>query len=108
DELRDAISASSGEVDRLAQLAEDLLLIARSDRQRLALKLETFDPAELFSSVGSRFQWRAQAAGRAVTSEVNHRPPLHGDRLRLEQALANVVDNALRHGRGEVHLSVTV
>jgi two-component system, OmpR family, sensor kinase len=27
-----------------------------------------------------------------------------GDRLRLEQALTNVVDNTLRHGEGEVRL----
>jgi signal transduction histidine kinase len=30
-----------------------------------------------------------------------------GDRLRLEQALANLVDNALRHGGGDVRLSAT-
>src|SRR3954464_13122528 len=35
EELREAIRAASQEVDRLAQLAEDLLLIARSDRGRL-------------------------------------------------------------------------
>src|SRR5204863_6534072 len=30
---------------------------------------------------------------------------IHADRARLEQALGNLVDNAQRHGRGEVHLS---
>ena len=30
---------------------------------------------------------------------------LRGDRLRLEQALTNIVDNAFRHGDGEVTLS---
>jgi signal transduction histidine kinase len=30
-----------------------------------------------------------------------------GDRLRLEQALANLIENALRHGDGEVRLSAT-
>jgi signal transduction histidine kinase len=29
---------------------------------------------------------------------------LHGDRLRLEQALGNLVDNALRYGAGTVRL----
>ncbi|HEU0246598.1 MAG TPA: histidine kinase dimerization/phospho-acceptor domain-containing protein, partial [Gaiellaceae bacterium] len=40
-ELREAIRTSSEEVDRLAQLAEDLLLIARSEEGRLALRTET-------------------------------------------------------------------
>ena len=30
--------------------------------------------------------------------------PIQGDRLRLEQALGNLVDNALRHGDGRVDL----
>ena len=30
--------------------------------------------------------------------------PLTGDRLRLEQALGNLVDNALRHGDGAIRL----
>ena len=30
---------------------------------------------------------------------------MEGDRIRLEQALGNLVDNALRHGEGEVRLS---
>ena len=43
DELRDAVRRSSEEVDRLAQLAEDLLLIARSDRGPLPLRIETVE-----------------------------------------------------------------
>jgi signal transduction histidine kinase len=106
-ELREAIRASSQEVDRLTQLAEDLLLIARSDRDRLPLKLETLDPAELLASVVSRFQWRAEAAQRSLAAESEQDAGLCGDRLRLGQALANMVDNALRHGRGDVRLALT-
>ena len=51
------------EVDRLAQLAEDLLLIARSERGKLPLRVETLDAAELLASVASRFEWRAEEAG---------------------------------------------
>ena len=32
---------------------------------------------------------------------------LEGDRIRLEQALGNLIDNALRHGGGEVQLTAT-
>src|SRR6185437_12313311 len=40
DELRAAVRWSSYEADRLSQLAEDLLLIARTDRGRLSLRFE--------------------------------------------------------------------
>src|SRR5262249_61249269 len=47
EELREAVQASSQEVERLAQLADDLLLIARSDRGKLELKYETMDLADV-------------------------------------------------------------
>ena len=101
EELRGAVLASSGEVERLAQLAEDLLLIARSDRGRIPLRIEELAVDELFASVASRFEWRAQEAGRPLLAEAAPGLYVHGDRLRLEQALGNLIDNALRHG-GEV------
>jgi signal transduction histidine kinase len=108
EELRTAVRTSSEEVDRLAQLAEDLLLIARSDRGRLPLRLEELDASELLGSVARRFEWRAQEAGRRLSSEdAAAGLQVLGDRIRLEQALGNLVENALRHGRGDVRLSAT-
>ena len=106
EELRTAVRTSSEEVDRLAQLAEDLLLIARSDRGRLPLRVEDVDASELLASVARRFEWRAHEAGRQLSSEDTPAGlQVRGDRIRLEQALGNLVENALRHGSGEVRLS---
>ena len=104
DDLRRAVRSSSDEVSRLAQLAEDLLVLARSDRGQLPLRLEALDASELFSSVTNRFDWRAQEAERPLRATVADVPPVRGDRIRLEQALGNLVDNALRYGAGEVRL----
>jgi len=106
DELREAVRWSSQEVDRLTQLAEDLLLIARSDRGKLPLQIESIDAADLVGSVVRRFQWRTEEEERPLVTEVEPGARLRADRLRLEQALANLVDNALRHGRGSVSLGV--
>jgi two-component system, OmpR family, sensor kinase len=105
DELREAVQRSSQEVDRLAQLAEDLLLLARSHGGALPLRVEPLDASELLTSVASRFEWRAQAASRPIVAAEADGVRLQGDKLRLEQALGNLVDNALRYGEGEVRLS---
>jgi two-component system, OmpR family, sensor kinase len=105
DELREAVRRSAEEAERLGQLAEDLLLIARSDRGQLPLREEPLDAEELLRGVLSRFEWRAREAGRPLTADTPGHVALRGDRLRLEQALGNLVDNALRHGEGAVEVS---
>jgi heavy metal sensor kinase len=104
DELRDAMRRSAAEVDLLTQLADDLLLIASSDRGKLSLRLEPLQASELLASVARRFEWRAEEEGRSVQTAADPRARVHGDRIRLEQALGNLVDNSLRHGGGRVRL----
>jgi two-component system, OmpR family, sensor kinase len=104
EELREALRWSTQEVDRLTQLAEDLLLIARSDRGKLPLSLEPLDADELLLSVVRRFQWRSEESARPIVLDAAAGVLIRGDRLRLEQALGNLVDNALRHGGGSVSL----
>src|SRR5262249_33700239 len=106
EELRAALQTASDETDRLVALAGALLLMASSDRGRLQLRAEPLAVDELLASVRQRFAWRAEPRGRSLrTEEVAAGLTLRGDRVRLEQALGNLVDNALRHGDGDVCLA---
>jgi two-component system, OmpR family, sensor kinase len=104
DELRRAIAAAIGDIDRLIQLAEDLLVVARSEGGKLALRLAPVPVGELLEGVRERFGSRAATAGRPLRVEAAADLVVEGDRLRLEQALTTMVDNALRYGEGEVRL----
>jgi two-component system OmpR family sensor kinase len=103
-ELREAIASSIEESDRLIQLAEDLLVIARSEKGELAVSREVQPVAELFAAVRERFRARAEQSGRDLVIAGADGLEVEGDLLRLEQALTNMVDNALRHGDGDVRL----
>jgi two-component system, OmpR family, sensor kinase len=98
-----AISSAIEEVDRLSQLADDLLVLARSEEGELPLRLETLSARPLLEGVRDRFADRAARAGRAIVVE-NGDVTVSADPLRLRQALGNLVDNALRHGDGDVVL----
>jgi two-component system OmpR family sensor kinase len=104
DELRAAIRTASQETDRLVQLAGDLLLIASADKGRIPLRQERVQAEELLESVRKRFAWRADADARRIEIHTASQLELHGDRVRLEQALGNLVDNALRYGDGAIEL----
>ena len=108
DELRAAIRVASEEADRLVQLAEDLLLIARTEKGELALRLERLEIERLVTSVVTRFEWRAGEAGRELVVEPSSDALVSGDLVRLQQALGNLVDNALRWGAGPVRLEARV
>jgi two-component system, OmpR family, sensor kinase len=102
-ELRAAIASAGEEIDRLIQLAEDLLVVARSEKGQLAVTREQVPVGELLSTVGERFRARVEQSNRPlVVNGADGAVP--GDRLRLEQALTSMVDNALRYGEGEVRL----
>jgi two-component system, OmpR family, sensor kinase len=105
DELREAIRSATEETDRLARLAEDLLLVAQTEQGTLPLQIETVLAAALLETVSSRYGWRADDAGLHLDIDAPAELALSGDRIRLEQALGNLVDNAIRHANHTVTLS---
>jgi signal transduction histidine kinase len=105
DELEQTIRSAAAESDRLGRIADDLLLLARSEDGRLPLRLEPVDVDDLLESVAARFQPRADAQRRALDVGTDSARVVVADRLRLEQALGNMVDNAFAHGTGAVRLS---
>lgn len=107
EEWRAAISSAIEEVDRLIRLAEDLLMVARSEGGSLPLTPEPLRVRDLFGSVRERFRARGDAEGRPLRTDVSGDLTVAGDRRRLEQALTAMVDNALSHGAGEVRLDAT-
>jgi two-component system OmpR family sensor kinase len=104
EELEQALRSAAAESDRLARLAEDLLVLARSDQGRLPLRRASLSTAVVLANVAERFRPEAENDGRSIEVDSPSGLEFVGDALRLEQALGNLVDNALRHGRGAVQL----
>jgi len=105
EELGLALRSAAVETDRLSQLAADLLVLARADQERLPLRISTTPAHLILDDVQKRFARRAADLGRSVVVEAPSDLAVSVDRMRLEQALINLVENALRHGAGTVLLT---
>ena len=103
-ELEAALRSAAEETERLSRLAEDLLVLVRADGGGLPVHRERLPAAQLLAGVRERYAAQATEAGREIEVEADG-VELFADRLRAEQALGNLVDNALRYGHGEVQLA---
>jgi two-component system OmpR family sensor kinase len=105
EELRAALASAAEETDRLTQLSEDLLTIAQTERGELPLRLEPLRLGAGFEAVERRFSRRADEAGRRIEVGDGGEIEPRADRLRIDQAVGTLVDNALRYGAGTITLS---
>ena len=104
-ELRRALESVGEEAERLSRLAEDLLVMARTDEGGLALRVTALDARTLLQGVARRARCRPEAAGRRLEVDAHEDVAVRADAPQLERALTNLVENALRHGAGDVELS---
>jgi len=105
---REAVVEAEEEAARMGRLVGDLLLLARADAgEPPTLQREPVDLAELATEVVERA--RPQAADRRLTLSIEGSCTVLGDRDRLKQLIANLVENALRYtpNNGRIEVSVT-
>jgi signal transduction histidine kinase len=98
------LRSARAETDRLAQLTDDLLLLARADAGELPLRRSDVGAVELLETIATRYQRRAEDGGRTIEVAAPVDLVLRCDRRRLEQALGNLVENSLRYGCGAIRL----
>jgi two-component system OmpR family sensor kinase len=107
-QLRSAIHSAIEETDRVARLAEDLLLLARAEDGTLPIDARDVPVEELLAELGAKFSGTVERAGRSLTvssPSTSAEITVRVDSDRLQQAIANLVDNSLRYGAGAITVS---
>ena len=97
------------QVDRLRRLATDLREVAAAEEHALGLTLSRLDGRGVAEAAVAAVLPRFQAKGVALSLDACAAPAwILGDGIRLQQVLANLLDNALRHTPSGGMVEVTV
>ena len=98
EDYRAALEATIEESDGLIRTFNALLMIARAEAGQLQASISEFDAAEATRSVAELYEPVAEEKGVTLAVDAATALTIRGNRDLIGQALANLVDNALKHG----------
>jgi signal transduction histidine kinase len=97
-EYRTALERTIEESDGLIRTFNALLMIARAESGQARDNMDNFDAADVANGIHELYEPLAEDDG--MTLHVKTVPaPLHGNRELISQALANLVENAIKYGK---------
>jgi hypothetical protein len=97
DDYRAALEATIAESDELIRTFNALLMIARAESGQARDNMTEFDAAEIARDVGELYEPLADEKGIALTVDAPAAAPVRGNRELVSQALANLIDNAIKY-----------
>ena len=101
DDYREAMEKVIEDADTMIRIFDALLMIARAEAGAGREGMVDFDTSIVASDVGELYEPVAESLGVAFQGEIDQALMVHGSRELIGQALANLVDNALKYGVGD-------
>jgi len=100
-DYRATLESTIAESDELIRTFDALLMIARAEAGHARDNMADFDAAEIVRDVGELYEPLADEKGLALKVEAPLTAPVRGNRELVSQALANLVDNAIKYAGPE-------
>lgn len=98
EEYRTVLLQALEDVRLISTLAEDLIMLARSDSGKPLERAEDFLLRPLFHRLAARFEGAATRAGLSLKVADTGALAVRGDAILMDRALANLIDNAIKYG----------
>jgi signal transduction histidine kinase len=97
-EYRCALERTIEESDGLIRTFNALLMIARAESGQARGNMDDFDGADVANGIQELYEPLAEDDGMTLRVKTES-TPLHGNRELISQALANLVENAIKYGK---------
>ena len=103
DQKKLMLTTVASDADRLTRLIAELLDVARIDTGRLQVHPRPCELVVLCERVVASVQ---HATSRVIALDAADVPQVMADPDKVIQVMTNLVENAVRHGEGEVEVSI--
>src|SRR5689334_1843591 len=97
-DYRAALERTIEESDGLIRTFNALLMIARAESGQARGNMDDFDAADVANGIHELYEPLAEDDGMTLTVKASA-VPVHGNRELISQALANLVENAIKYGK---------
>jgi signal transduction histidine kinase len=97
-DYRAALESTLEESDGLIRTFDALLMIARAEAGEARHGMTDFDANDVAKSVVELYEPLAEEKGLRLAAAIDGPLPVHGSRELIGQALANLIDNAIKYG----------
>src|SRR5208282_4341521 len=107
-ELRDRVGSMLEEVVHLGKIVEQLFTLSRLDSGEAQAEWTSLDLSDLVKTTAEQMSLLAEDKGICITCDVSPPVPVKGNRVRLKQAVVNLLDNAIKYtpAKGVIQLRV--
>ncbi|PLX27728.1 hypothetical protein C0583_00610 [Candidatus Parcubacteria bacterium] len=106
DKTKDALMICNKSNERLVQLVQDLLEIARSEAGRMKIELKKNNINELIDTTIGELKSLSDEKGIKVSYKNEGDRPVLADQAKLQEVLVNIVGNAIKYTKGDGDIEI--
>ncbi len=97
EEYEDLLKTNLSDIIRLSRITDNLLFFTKADNNIIELRKQWFEVSHLLQNIVERLKYRALAAGITIFESYQEGLEMRGDLDLLEQALSNLIENAINY-----------
>lgn len=108
EELRDGLSEIGGQVNRLADLTNDLVYLSRMEEAESSLIMTDVPLSEIADESVSAFDKLAKEQGGSISADIDEGITVSGSTKELEKLMSIILENAVKYSAGDAPIEVSV
>lgn len=108
EQYKDAIGSMLEEGTRLTETVDALLSMSRADAGRVEINKTTFRVVDLVNEVSGLFELLADDRHQKIEVDGDSSLYVRADRILVQRALSNIVENAIKYAPSDTRISVSV